>query len=226
MTLIASFLPLVCWLAYGVIVQRVEKRYPSLSIIMSGQRRRWVANAVRRDTPMDAILAGNLMSAVSFFASTTVLLMSALFAVFGQLETVYEALNRFAPGRISITELEIHVIGLLVMFMLAFLSFTLSLRQFNHFCIMLGAADHSERSDPHEVAVIAALNTMGARNFNHGLRAYYFSAGAIAWLFEPLASIAITLIVLAVLVHREFYSTARSLVLRLEKHEPPGGKLS
>ena len=57
LTLIATLFPLACWLAYSYGVPLVEKRYPSLSVIMSMQRRRWVANAVGRDNPMDAILS-------------------------------------------------------------------------------------------------------------------------------------------------------------------------
>ena len=66
MTLIATLFPLVCWFAYNYGVPLLERRRPSLSVIMSMQRRRWVANAVTRESPMDAILSGNLMGSVSF----------------------------------------------------------------------------------------------------------------------------------------------------------------
>ncbi len=85
MTLAASLFPIFCWGFYTVFASWLEKRRPSLSIIMGAQRHRWVRNAVRRETPMDAILSGNLMGAVSFFASTTVLIILALIAVFGQI---------------------------------------------------------------------------------------------------------------------------------------------
>ncbi len=221
MALLGSLFPLICWLGYAALVGRFEQRRPSLSAIMSAQRRRWVINAVARDTPLDAILAGNLMSSISFFASTTVLLVLALFAVYGQLDYLVAALQGLSLGPPpSTTEVEWHISVVLVMFMLAFLAFTLSLRQFNHFCIMLGAADHSTTKDPTEIGVIAALNTLGARNFNHGIRAYYFSIAMLAWFASPWASIAATLAILVVLIHREFFSVARNLVARLHHHEP------
>ena len=84
MALFASLLPLLCWFAYNNGIFLVERRYPSMSSIMSQQRRRWVANAAIRETPVDAILAGNLMGSVSFLASTTALLVLASVAAFGQ----------------------------------------------------------------------------------------------------------------------------------------------
>ncbi|MDZ5695756.1 DUF599 domain-containing protein [Chelativorans sp. M5D2P16] len=217
MTLAGSLFPLLCWVFYNMLASRIEVVRPSLSVIMSAQRRRWVHNAVRRDTPLDAILSGNLMSAVSFFASTTVLIILALFAVYGQISSVVEAVNIIQPRQeISKVDVEIHLALILVIFVLAFLSFTLSLRQFNHFCIMLGAADHSEKQDPDEIYVMAALNTLGARNFNQGIRAYYFALGMLAWFISPIAAIAVTVLIFAVILYREFYSSARNLVARLK----------
>ena len=66
MTLLTTFFPLICYFAYNIIVPQVEKRRPSLSVIMNLQRRRWVANAALRESPFDAILLGNIMDSVSF----------------------------------------------------------------------------------------------------------------------------------------------------------------
>ena len=73
-------------------------RRPSLSVIMSIQRRRWVANAARRESPMDAILSGNLMQSVSFLASTSVLLILAVFTGFGQIEALQASLAAVSLG--------------------------------------------------------------------------------------------------------------------------------
>src|SRR5690606_31589324 len=42
--------------------------------------------------------------------------------------------------------------------------------------------------------------------FNDGLRVYYFSFAALAWLISPMAMILGTLIVVAILYSREFHS--------------------
>jgi len=211
MTLVASFLPLVCFLFYPLIVDRLEARRPTLSALMSRQRHRWVANAITRDTPLDAILSGNLMSSVSFFASTTVLLILALFAVFEQLAALRSAIEHLQP-QLSQFDLEIHLSTVLAIFVVAFLAFTLSLRNFNHFCIMLGAVSHDGTASAQEIRVIAELNAIGAKNFNQGIRAYYFAMGSLAWFVSPWLAVGTTLVIIGVLVFREFFSTSRTLV--------------
>lgn len=211
MTVLASFLPLICFLLYPLVVERLETKHPTLSALMSRHRLRWVNNAVSRDTPMDAILSGNLMSSVSFFASTTVLLILALFAVFGQLSALRSATEHLQP-QLTQFDLELHLAAVLAIFVVAFLAFTLSLRNFNHFCIMLGAVQHDGSATAEEIRVIAALNTIGARNFNHGIRAYYFAMASLAWFASPWLAIATTIVIIGVLAYREFFSTSRHLI--------------
>ncbi|KFC62006.1 hypothetical protein FF80_03709 [Devosia sp. LC5] len=208
-TLISTILPLICYFAYNIIVPWIERRRPSLSVIMNMQRRRWVANAARRETPFDAILSGNIMQSVSFLASTAVLMVLAVFAVFGQLPTLMAALDSLSLDRAySVSDVEIHLVVMLALFVLAFFAFTLSLRQFNHFCIMLGALDHNVETPDDEVEAIARMNALGAKNFNSGIRAYYFSVATVAWFASEWLSIVVCLATIIILAHREFFSTA------------------
>jgi len=212
MILFASVFPIICWLAYNFAVPLVEARRPSLSVIMSMQRRRWVANAARRESPMDAILSGNLMQAVSFLASTSVLLVLAIFAAFGQLPALMRTLATLSLGNdYSIAEMQVHLLVLLIIFVASFFSFTLSLRQFNHFCIMVGAISHEVPATEDEIDAIAMLNSLAAKNFNTGIRAYYFAVPAVAWFASSWLAIAVTIITTGFIVHREFFSSAHRL---------------
>src|SRR5690606_11229332 len=128
---------------YGLASNLLDRRRPSISTLMNEQRFNWVTQATRRDTPPDAILSGNLMSSVSFFASTTALLVLALFTVIRQMPQYAPALSAVTFGAMhSQADLQVHVVVMLVLFVYAFLAFTLSLRQFNHFCSLLGTLDH------------------------------------------------------------------------------------
>jgi uncharacterized membrane protein len=209
LTLLSTFFPLLCYGGYNIIVPLLERLRPSLSVIMNMQRRRWVANATLRESPFDAILSGNIMGSVSFLASTAVLLILAIFAVFGQVPALMETLSSLSMDR-SYTRLEVqlHLVVMLAMFVLAFFAFTLSLRQFNHFCIMLGALDHSGPTSPEEIDAITAMNALGARNFNSGIRAYYFSVSTVAWFVSEWLPIVTCLATIGLLVHREFFSSA------------------
>lgn len=209
MTLISTLFPLACWFAYNYGVPLLEKRRPSLSTIMSMQRRRWVANAVTRDTPVDAILSGNLMGSVSFLASTSVLLALAVFTAFGNLSTLMETLNTLGlPVSYSTHDVQVHLFAMLAIFVLSFFSFTLALRQFNHFCILLGAIDHTGHTTGDEITAIAQLNSLAAKNFNNGIRAYYFAVPMVFWFVSEWAAIAVSVMTVLFLIHREFFSTA------------------
>ena len=208
-TLISTLFPLICYFSYNIIVPLVERVRPSLSSIMNMQRRRWVANAALRESPFDAILSGNIMSSVSFLASTAVLLVLAIFAVFGQVPALMAMLNSLSLDRVYTTlDVQLHLVVMLVMFVLAFFAFTLSLRQFNHFCIMLGALDHSSQISEPEIEAITAMNALGARNFNSGVRAYYFSVATVAWFASEWLPIVACLVTILILAHREFFSSS------------------
>ena len=208
-TFFTSASPLIAYFAYNIVVPRIERRRPSLSAIMNMQRRRWVANATRRETPFDAILAGNLMGSVSFLASTAVLLVLAVFAAFGQIPALIGALGSVSvDSHYTVLDVQIHLVVMLAMFVQAFFAFTLSLRQFNHFCIMLGALEHEREATEEEIEAITRINALGAQNFNSGVRAYYFSVATIAWFVSEWLALAACIAVILVLAQREFFSTA------------------
>ncbi|MBF0679455.1 MAG: DUF599 domain-containing protein [Devosia sp.] len=208
-TFFTSIFPLLAYFAYNLIVPQIEKRYASLSTIMNTQRRRWVHNAARRETPFDAILSGNIMNSVSFLASTSVLLVLAVFALFGQIPALMDALKSLPSAHpITVSEVQIHLIVMLAMFVLAFFAFTLSLRQFNHYCIMLGALDHDRVTSDAEIDAITRMNALGAKNFNSGIRAYYFAAASVAWFVSEWLGVLACIATIVILAHREFFSTA------------------
>jgi uncharacterized membrane protein len=207
--LFATLFPLICWLAYNFGVPLLERVRPSLSVIMSMQRRRWVANAVTRESPLDAILTANLMGSISFLASTSVLLVLAIFTAFGNLTALMDTLATVGlKPDYSAADVQIHLFSMLAIFVMSFFSFTLALRQFNHFCILLGAIDHSGHTTPDEVEAIAQLNTLAAKNFNNGIRAYYFAVPMVFWFVSEWAAIAASAITVMFLIHREFFSSA------------------
>jgi uncharacterized membrane protein len=228
MILFAAAFPIICWIAYNLLVPFVETRRPSLSVIMSMQRRRWVANAAKRESPLDAILSGNLMSSVSFLASTSVILVLAVFTAFGQLPAFSRTLSGLGLAQdYTATEMQINLLVLLAIFVSSFFAFTLSLRQFNHFCIMVGAISHDAPTTDEEIEAIAMLNSLAAKNFNSGIRAYYFAVPAVTWFASPWLAVGATVVTLVFIVHREFFSSAHRLaasVAVIASRREHGGK--
>ena len=83
---------------------------------------------------------------------------------------------------------------------------------------MLGAMGHEGEPGEDEITAIAAINSLAARSFNNGLRAYYFSIAALVWFVSALLSLVATLVIIALLIYREFFSAPRTLVAGLRKH--------
>lgn len=217
--LTASLVPLLALYCYHYAAQLINRRRPSLSMLMNEQRFNWVTQASRRDNPLDGILSGNIMSAVSFFASTTALLILALLTVIGQLPQFAPALATITFGtQYSVADLQVHNIAMLVLFVSSFLSFTLSLRQFNHFCILVGAFDHTQPAPPDEIRVIARINAKAAQSFNTGIRGYYFAIPMVAWFVSSWVALVVTVGTIGFLIHREYFSEARWLVARITPH--------
>jgi len=161
---------------------------------------------------MDAIISGNLMQSVSLLASTSVLLVLAIVAALGQVPELMKTLATLGLGRdYSPSDMQIHVLLLLGIFAASFFSFSLSLRQFNHFCIMIGAMEHDGTAPEDEIDAIARLNSLAAKNFNNGIRAYYFAVPLIAWFASDWLAIVVTLVTLGFIVHREFFSSAHRI---------------
>jgi len=106
---------------------------------------------------------------------------------------------------------------LLLIFVYGFFKFSWSLRQFGFCSILVGAARKTPK-DLSEYAVdidrIAVILSFANRNFNQGLRAYYFGVAALSWFLHPVLMIAVTLGVVYVLHQREFRSRTLDLLAR------------
>lgn len=208
---------LVLWVGYTVIADRLTLGGHSLLAATARHRRTWMRALCDRDARVaDSALMGNLMRAVSFFASASILILGGLVALIGSGErayTVVRDLPLVAP--MAQGAFEAKVMLLAGVFVYAFFQITWSLRQFNYCCILLGAAP--EPSAPSEAKDrfaehAARLNALAANSFNRGLRAYYFALAMMIWFFHAGAFVAATAAVVAVLYRREFRSkTLRAL---------------
>ena len=59
----------------------------------------------------------------------------------------------------------------------------------------------------------AQMNILAGKHFNAGLRGIFFSIGYLGWFIGPMAFALSTLLLLAVLVRRQFFSAARRAIL-------------
>jgi uncharacterized membrane protein len=202
---------IVLWVGYTVYVDRGKPREYSLRAAMHKNRYRWMTQILRREARIvDASILAQLSQGASFFASTTLLILVGLFTLLGSTDEAVVALRQIPfTGKLSLLQWELRLLVLIVIFVHAFFKFTWSMRQFNYCGIMLGAAPAKAGSEDEEfVERTAWLSTLAMKDFNQGLRAYYFAMAVPAWFANVWIFMGTTVLVVVVLYHREFHSAA------------------
>ena len=116
--------------------------------------------------------------------------------------------------------LEAQLLLLVLVFAHSFLKLTWALRQLNYCVAFIGAAplkpDAAQRgriADRYGVILSLAISS-----FNAGIRGYYFALAALAWLLGPIAFLAATTGMLALLIWQQFGS-ATAEAIRLAQTE-------
>jgi uncharacterized membrane protein len=208
---LALALLVVVWVSYQWHADYSGTTRPRLGREMERYLREWIARMAERDNRMvDVNVLRNLTRSSQFFASTAMLILGALVALMGYAEQAANVVAQLPfAQQVSRRMWEIKILVLLLIFAYAFFKFSWSIRQFG-FCSILVGAVRKPPQDASECATeidrIALILGFANRNFNQGLRAYYFGVAALCWFLHPGLMIAVTLGVLYVLHQREFRS--------------------
>ncbi len=201
------------WVGYARFAQRRAEVQPSVLALTNRERTRWMLQTTHRDNRIvDSAVVQNLSGSPTFFASTTIFIIGGLMAVLSTTEKASEVVREIPfAARTSLLIFDLKVVLLTAIFVYAFFRFTWSLRQYTFGALIVGAApahDTFTEDGQREAFAQRAGRVMGlaAETFNDGLRAYYMSFAAAAWLFSPWAFMAATTGVVWVLYRREFHS--------------------
>ena len=198
------------WGGYNLTVDWLLQRPFGLNQHMGLVREAWMAAMLKRDDRViDAILIGHLIHSVTFFASTTMLLVAALVGILAAVNQTFDAVMGLSFTVQTTKPLfEMKLLLLTAIFVYAFFKFTWSLRQYNYACALVGtvpkgvAADRlSALSEP-----AGRVLTLAVINFNGGLRAYYFALAALSWFVHPILFMIVAAWMLLVLVRRQLRS--------------------
>ena len=194
---------------------------PRLGREMDRFVREWLTRMAERDNRMvDVNVLRNLARSSQFFASTTMLILGALVALMGYAEKAASVVAELPfTQQVSERGWELKIVLLLLIFVYAFFKFSWSIRQFSFSSILVGATKkptpHPEQYAVH-IERTAVIVSFANRNFNQGLRAYYFGVAALSWFLHPALMIVVTLGVIYVLHQREFRSRTLNVLLRKE----------
>jgi uncharacterized membrane protein len=213
---------LAACLGYHLAVERTPAGRRSLNALMNVQRRAWKSNMVVRDNRIvDTTIMASLQNGTAFFASTSLIAIGGVLALFRSTD---EVLVLFAemPFGVSTSRVlwDLKVIGLAVVFVYAFFKFAWAYRLFNYTAILVGAVpvrgQASEAEEQAAAARAARMNIVAGSHFNRGQRAFFFALAYLGWFVGPLVFLAATAGVLYVMWRRQFASDARAVLLEDE----------
>lgn len=217
---------ILAWLWIGWRIEHPPKNRPSVSVLMAGFRRDWMAEMVSREPRIfDAQLITSLRQATAFFASASMLAIGGGLALIGNTEQLADVARDLVLENAPAFVWDIKLLTVLLFLSNAFLKYVWSHRLFGYSSVLMAAVpnDVTAALASPRAQQAAELNITAARSFNRGLRATYFSLAALAWLVGPLALLFATVVTLAVLYRREFASQSRDILMQ---HPPENGASS
>jgi len=219
-----EFLPLMDWLAlilffaawmgYAWFAGRGHEDGTTLLHRTNLYRRYWLMQATFRDPRMlDGLITQNLSATPAFFSSTTIIIIGGLLAVIGASEQVSVLVEGipFVRGT-SVEVFDLKLLLVVGIYVYAFFRFSWSMRLYTFVALAIGAmpppADFETGKFNREkhATRASALVGLAAEAFNSGLRAYYMSFAAMAWVFSGTAFMIGTVSVIFILYRREFRS--------------------
>ena len=104
-----------------------------------------------------------------------------------------------------------------MLFAYSFFKFGWAYRLFNYCSILIGAVPIVEESDHEErqkqAMKATKMNIIAACHFTAGLRGVFFALGYMGWFIGPKMFVVTTVLVLVVLIRRQYFSHARKVLL-------------
>lgn len=204
---------LLAWSGYTVYARRKARHTDCLYTATAKYARRWMEQITRREVRIaDATALATIERNITFFATSTILILGGLLTILGSQEKAMGVLAGIpfaakpTPGM-----WELKLMLLIVAFVYAFFTFTWAMRQLNFVTMMVGGnpLPQEEEEERRQFAnSTTQMLVLGSSAFNYGLRSYYFCLGALAWFIHPLLFMAATVWVVWVLYRREFESDA------------------
>ncbi len=205
---------ITCWVGYTTFARRQAKKTICIASVMHRHRISWMKRLLYREHLIaDTALLASLERQVTFFASTTILILAALLTLLSSSERLFKLLSDM-PGAYpsTILDVQIRLMLMIAIFIYAFFTFTWSMRQYGFCSVLMGASpkakEHEEISEENQRYIIhlAKIIDHAGHSYNYGLRSYYFAMSTLAWFIHPIAFLIATTSVVVVLYKREFHS--------------------
>lgn len=188
-----------------------SKDKTSLYSITKSVRNQWMLRLLDRENRIhDVALLGHLMRSVSFFASTSLLVLASFITVFGVVEDAIKITHDIPFAQYTSPVFwKLKLLLMVLIFIFVFFKLVWSIRQYNATIFMIGAAPEHSASKEEKAFYGKNLGTVinrASRHFIDGMRGYEYALAALAWFINPHLFIVSTILVSLVTYRREFAS--------------------
>jgi uncharacterized membrane protein len=181
---------------------------------MLAWRKIWVRQLLWREERItDISIVRGFIGNVSFFATTTVFVISGLVALIGSSGAIaqrLDALPHFQP--VTEETVVFKLCTLLILAVIAFFKFGWSMRLHANSLLMVGAAPEPEDRESdfsnYVVEHLAEMSALASSHFQGGVRAYYFGFATLPWLLSAWLLFPSLLLLIGVAIRREYFSRA------------------
>ena len=210
--LFAVSLIFVMWWLYGPILTLLGRG--TLNAQLHVVRLKWMRmmlHSKRESRVFDAILLGQISSAMSFFGSGSLIVLAGLVGTLASINHVHASMTQMAffPP-ISLALFTINFSAITLVMAICFFSLVYALRKLAYTLAMIGALDEAPANTPQAKVMIAQTATVlteALKSMNNGTRGYYFAVAGLFLFAGPMTSIAMTLLLSIFLYYRQGLST-------------------
>ncbi|WP_299735351.1 DUF599 domain-containing protein [uncultured Endozoicomonas sp.] len=134
------FVLLGSWIGYTCYSHCRSRSSSCLSSVLAQYREEWMIRVIARENrTSDASLISSLRASVSFFASTSLLVVAGLITGIAASEQAVSVISTIPFVRTTTQELwELKMLVMIIIFIYSFFEFTWSLRLYNFACVLMG----------------------------------------------------------------------------------------
>ncbi len=209
---------IVCWIVFelGTVFSSFGKR--GTGYLMAQKRREWMLVMVDRELRIvDTSIIAGLLQGTAFFASTSILAIGGCLAMLGSLDQMLALYDHLPVNEEqSKALLELKILGLAAIFIYSFFKFGWAFRLFNYCSILIGAVPHPEFADVEtrrkKALQAAEMNIIAGRHFTAGLHGLFQALAYLGWFISPKVFFVTTLLVIFVIVRRQYFSKAHAIL--------------
>jgi uncharacterized membrane protein len=217
-----------CWLGYEPFLRRISKSRGLITKDLSVVRRAWMQEMTVREVKLfDSNLMAHAVNSATNFSSANLLLIAAVAGVLFGGHLPLKSMTALGFDVSSTQLFQIKMALVLVCLSRGLLDFIWSLRQMNYCAAAMGSMPENMDEELAARFSSAVTNILepAMTSFSQGVRAYYFSLAAAAWLWGPFYLAAASIGAVALLGWRQSRSQSarglRQLRELLEEHPYP-----